>query len=78
MNGDIEAQVSSTEENSVETNGGTVAGFQNVQPEDSTAYLNNYKAHSKGISHEEMVQAYTEWADRYDDVSSGQLLYLQY
>ena len=73
MNGVKEGQeVSSTGESSVEANG-TIAGFQNVQAEDSSAYLNNYKAHSKGISHEEMVQAYTEWADRYDDVSFGQL-----
>lgn len=37
--------------------------------EDVTAYSSNYKAHKKGISKEEMVNAYTEWSKngKYDE-----------
>ncbi|CAL8071408.1 unnamed protein product [Orchesella dallaii] len=43
-----------------------VEGFDNVDQTDATQYLNNYKAHKTGISHEEMVQVYTQWATDYD------------
>jgi len=45
---------------------GTVEGFENVNETDAKEYLNNYKAHKTGISHEEMVGVYTEWAEKYD------------
>jgi len=48
------------------TNGKSVEGISNVKPEDATMYLNNYKAHKTGITHEEMVRVYTEWANNYD------------
>jgi len=44
-----------------------VEGIDNVKPEDATMYLNNYKAHKTGITHEEMIRVYTEWANNYDD-----------
>jgi hypothetical protein len=45
-----------------------VEGFANIQERDTAQYLNNYKAHRTGISHEEMVQVYTDWANNYDQV----------
>jgi len=45
-----------------------VVGFTNVKQDDAQQYLNNYKAHRTGISHEEMVKVYTEWANNYDEV----------
>jgi len=44
----------------------TIEGFENVNQKDALGYLSNYKAHKTGISHEEMVEVYTEWADNYD------------
>jgi len=43
-----------------------VEGFENVQEDDSGAYLANYRAHKKGISHQEMINAYSDWANNYD------------
>lgn len=45
-----------------------IEGFDGVQNTDAKEYLNNYKAHKTGISHEEMVQVYTQWAANYDKV----------
>ncbi|XP_037029403.1 uncharacterized protein LOC119069455 [Bradysia coprophila] len=42
-------------------------GFAYVAEQDSGAYKANYKAHKKGISHDEMVVAYSEWANNYDE-----------
>jgi len=44
-------------------------GFVNVAEQDSSAYMANYRAHKTGISHAEMVNAYSDWADNYDVVS---------
>jgi len=44
----------------------SVEGFENVDQTDAKEYLNNYKAHKTGISHDEMVQVYTKWATDYD------------
>jgi SAM-dependent methyltransferase len=41
-------------------------GFVNVAEQDSSAYMANYRAHKTGISHDEMVKAYSDWADNYD------------
>jgi hypothetical protein len=46
----------------------SVVGFTNVSKDDAQQYLNNYKAHRTGITHEEMVRVYTEWANNYDKV----------
>lgn len=45
-----------------------IEGFVNVADQDSKAYLRNYKTHQTGISHEEMIKAYSEWANNYDEV----------
>lgn len=46
-----------------------VEGLTGVQEKDALAYMNNYKAHKPGISHEEMVHAYSDWASTYDQVN---------
>jgi len=47
-------------------------GPPNLNSEELQAYIRNYAAHTAGISHEEMVQSYTDWADNYDkDVGPG-------
>jgi len=43
-----------------------VVGISNVNESDTSSYMANYKAHKPGISQEEMIKAYTEWADNYD------------
>lgn len=45
-----------------------VEGFDGIQNQDAQQYLNNYKAHKTGISHDEMVQVYSNWAEDYDKV----------
>ncbi|CAG7721033.1 unnamed protein product [Allacma fusca] len=52
--------------NGVKNGGAKIEGIENVQETDSGAYLANYRAHKKGISHEEMVKAYSDWANNYD------------
>jgi len=47
-------------------------GFVNVAEQDSSAYLANYRAHKTGISYDEMVQSYSDWANNYDAVSTYQ------
>lgn len=54
--------------NGVESEDGKVVGIDNVNERDASSYMANYKAHKPGISHEEMIKAYTEWADNYDKV----------
>ncbi|OXA44641.1 Williams-Beuren syndrome chromosomal region 27 protein [Folsomia candida] len=49
-----------------EDQGAPVVGFENVPENDAAEYLNNYKTHTPGITHDEMVRAYTEWATNYD------------
>jgi len=44
----------------------TVLGMENVEESDTSSYKANFKAHKPGISHQEMIQAYTEWANNYD------------
>lgn len=51
-----------------EDQGAPVVGFENVPENDAAEYLNNYKTHTPGITHDEMVRAYTEWATNYDKV----------
>jgi len=45
-----------------------IEGFSNVTEQDAKEYLNNYKAHKRGISFHEMVKVYTDWAKSYDQV----------
>lgn len=45
-----------------------VEGFDGVQDTDAKEYLNNYQAHKTGISHQEMVDVYSNWASNYDQV----------
>ncbi|ODM99001.1 Williams-Beuren syndrome chromosomal region 27 protein [Orchesella cincta] len=47
-------------------NSSTMEGIVGVPVEDKKQYENNYNAHKAGISHDEMVQVYTQWAGNYD------------
>lgn len=49
------------------SSGVQMEGFNNVAEHDSGAYKANYETHKKGISHGEMVEAYSEWANNYDE-----------
>jgi len=47
----------------------SVLGIENVRDTHAAPYMANFKAHKPGISHEEMVEAYDEWANNYDRVT---------
>lgn len=51
-------------------NGTKIVGIGGVPEEDVQEYKNNYKAHEVGISHDEMVKVYSNWAKNYDQVNS--------
>jgi len=44
----------------------SVVGIDGVAVEDKAQYENNYRAHKMGITHDEMVNVYSEWAGHYD------------
>jgi len=44
-----------------------VIGIDNVNETDTSSYLANYNTHKPGISQEEMVKAYSDWANKYDE-----------
>ena len=54
--------------NGQENGHGPVIGIDNVDESDTSSYMANYKAHKPGISQQEMVKAYSDWADNYDQV----------
>jgi len=65
-NGHVDGEVNGVQKETATKVAGNIEGFTNVNEQDATQYLNNYKAHKKGISHEEMIRVYTDWADNYD------------
>lgn len=75
VNGHSHMNGSVTKGEKQDVSNGKVVGFENVGEEDSTQYLNNYKAHRTGITHEEMVSVYTEWANHYDEVLKNLIIY---
>jgi len=52
--------------NGQENGHGPVIGIDNVDESDTSSYMANYKAHKPGISQQEMIKAYSDWADNYD------------
>lgn len=51
------------------TNDTKIVGIAGVPEEHVREYKKNYKAHEVGISHDEMVKVYSNWAKNYDQVS---------